>query len=532
MRRLDWSLFRRSIVALFELAYEYFRLRQYDDAVVLFKRVLTADAKDPEAWCNYGLSLFRTKHGDEALAALRETHARDAASANAEAVAALAAKDAELAALGDARAGELARTHGRIQRNLGVILDSQGFVPEAAKAYALAIDAFQARGDAKLEARTRNNRAFCVERRSAAEAKDEVLARRLLDEALAENRKAFELDADNFEAKEDVRILEAMVRRRDRLAAAKKRKEEEKACKAEGKPYIAPLDPTEAEAQQAARDDKALDARAPASENKRPGWRPRVLLGLRSLALRDVGRLWGPKSPALIEVGRAQPSADFFGGTEFARADRSRARRRADEPGRRRRPHPTSTQVGARNARAAQARSADVRRAAEAGGQAAAAAAARARARPGPGQHAGALAARRRGSGRQTKKGATNTDRDDATAAVGLARTKKAVESRVENTSKHANDFSPLRRRRPLPRLRHPPAAGLCARAGEGHPEPRAALARHDQAPERPRGARPRRRPGRRAPARESTGRSFDASVLSAPQKWRSACAAVDRSFV
>ena len=58
------------------------------------------------------------------------------------------------------------------------------------------------------------------------------------------------------------------------LAAAKKRKEEEKACKAEGKPYIAPLDPTEAEAQQAARDDKALDARAPASENKRPGWRP------------------------------------------------------------------------------------------------------------------------------------------------------------------------------------------------------------------------------------------------------------------
>ena len=32
--------------------------------------------------------------------------------------------------------------------------------------------------------------------------------------------------------------------------------------------------------------------------------------------------------------------------------------------------------------------------------------------------------------------------------------------------------------------------------------------------------------------ARRSTGRSFDASVLSAPQKWRSACAAVDRPFV
>ena len=76
-----------SVAALFDLAFEYFRLRNYEDAVVLYKRVLTADGKDAEAWCNYGLGLFRTKRGDEARAACQ-------------------------------RAGDLAKTHGRIQRNL------------------------------------------------------------------------------------------------------------------------------------------------------------------------------------------------------------------------------------------------------------------------------------------------------------------------------------------------------------------------------------------------------------------------------
>ena len=117
---------------------------------------------------NYGLALFRTRRGADA-----KTHA--------------------------VLAGNLAPANGRIQRNTGVVLDSQNLVVEAGRAYALASTAFAASGEAKLESKTRAARGWCVERLGKT------------DEALAEYERAVALDPDNFNAKEDVRIVSAKV---------------------------------------------------------------------------------------------------------------------------------------------------------------------------------------------------------------------------------------------------------------------------------------------------------------------------------
>ena len=77
--------------AVFELAYEYFRLRNYNDAAIGFKRVLLTRPNDVEALNNYAVALYRTRRGDLARESLR-------------------------------RAGDLAAGHAVVQRNLGVVL--------------------------------------------------------------------------------------------------------------------------------------------------------------------------------------------------------------------------------------------------------------------------------------------------------------------------------------------------------------------------------------------------------------------------
>ena len=50
--------------AYFDLGFEYFRLRNYTDAAISYKRVLLSRPHDVEALNNYGVCLFRTRRGD------------------------------------------------------------------------------------------------------------------------------------------------------------------------------------------------------------------------------------------------------------------------------------------------------------------------------------------------------------------------------------------------------------------------------------------------------------------------------------
>ena len=108
--------------AVFELAYEYFRLRNYNDAAIGFKRVLLTRPNDVEALNNYAVALYRTRRGDLARESLR-------------------------------RAGDLAAGHAVVQRNLGVVLDSQGRVADAVVAYAKAAKAAHEERKPKIESR-------------------------------------------------------------------------------------------------------------------------------------------------------------------------------------------------------------------------------------------------------------------------------------------------------------------------------------------------------------------------------------------
>ena len=119
--------------AVFELAYEYFRLRNYNDAAIGFKRVLLTRPNDVEALNNYAVALYRTRRGDLARESLR-------------------------------RAGDLAAGHAVVQRNLGVVLDSQGRVADAVVAYAKAAKAAHEERKPKIESRARDARGYCLER--------------------------------------------------------------------------------------------------------------------------------------------------------------------------------------------------------------------------------------------------------------------------------------------------------------------------------------------------------------------------------
>jgi Flp pilus assembly protein TadD len=195
--------------AVFELAYEYFRLRNYNDAAIGFKRVLLTRPNDVEALNNYAVALYRTRRGDLARESLR-------------------------------RAGDLAAGHAVVQRNLGVVLDSQGRVADAVVAYAKAAKAAHEERKPKIESRARDARGYCLERLEK------------LDDAAREYDLAYELDGDNFQAKENRALGQALLRRRhlDGL------------CKQLGKAKIEDLPRSDDEKKQDALDARTLDPRA------------------------------------------------------------------------------------------------------------------------------------------------------------------------------------------------------------------------------------------------------------------------------
>lgn len=195
--------------AYFELGFEYFRLRNYTDAAINYKRVLLSRGSDAECWNNYGVALYRTKRGDKAREALQ-------------------------------RAGDLAPDQGVIQYNLGVVVDSQGRLADAVVAYARASAAARKGGKKKLESKARDARGFCLERLEK------------LDDAAHEYDLAFQLDSENFNAKEDHALGQAMLRRRHL----------ESLCKQLGKTDIAELPRSDAEKQQDAKDAKLCDPKA------------------------------------------------------------------------------------------------------------------------------------------------------------------------------------------------------------------------------------------------------------------------------
>ena len=195
--------------AVFELAYEYFRLRNYNDAAIGFKRVLLTRPNDVEALNNYAVALYRTRRGDLARESLR-------------------------------RAGDLAAGHAVVQRNLGVVLDSQGRVADAVVAYAKAAKAAHEERKPKIESRARDARGYCLERLEK------------LDDAAREYDLAYELDGDNFQAKEDQALGQALLRRRHL----------EGLCKQLGKAKIEDLPRSDDEKKQDALDARTLDPRA------------------------------------------------------------------------------------------------------------------------------------------------------------------------------------------------------------------------------------------------------------------------------
>ena len=195
--------------AVFELAYEYFRLRNYNDAAIGFKRVLLTRPNDVEALNNYAVALYRTRRGDLARESLR-------------------------------RAGDLAAGHAVVQRNLGVVLDSQGRVADAVVAYAKAAKAAHEERKPKIESRARDARGYCLERLEK------------LDDAAREYDLAYELDGDNFQAKEDQALGQALLRRRHL----------EGLCKQLGKAKIEDLPRSDDEKTQDALDARTLDPRA------------------------------------------------------------------------------------------------------------------------------------------------------------------------------------------------------------------------------------------------------------------------------
>ena len=195
--------------AYFELGYEYFRLRNYSDAAISFKRVLLSRPQDFEALNNYGVCLFRTKRGDKAREALE-------------------------------RGADFGRDHAVVQRNWGVVVDSQGRLSEAVVAYERAARAAKEGARPALESKARQERGYALERLGK------------VDLASREYAEAARLDPDNFDAKEDHKLGQALVRRR----------ELEKKALALGKLNPADVPRTDAEKAQDLADSRMLDPKS------------------------------------------------------------------------------------------------------------------------------------------------------------------------------------------------------------------------------------------------------------------------------
>ena len=195
--------------AYFDLGFEYFRLRNYTDAAISYKRVLLSRPHDVEALNNYGVCLFRTRRGDKAREALE-------------------------------RGADLGKDNAVVQRNWGVVVDSQGRLAEAVVAYERCAKAARASEKKKHESVARGARGYALERLGK------------VDLAAAEYDLAADLDPLNHHAKEDAKLGAALLRKRVW----------EKKALALGKRDQADVPRTDAEKAQEVADARTLDPKS------------------------------------------------------------------------------------------------------------------------------------------------------------------------------------------------------------------------------------------------------------------------------